>query len=181
MNHFNFSLGLNLKQKQIIAIILGVFLLVTIASKIIATRYMLYLHTLTDLSVACMSERLLLVDKSMTTNLQRGDIIAFKGPVIPGLFDQPKNLFKRIIAIEGDIVDVQGDTLYINGELVDHRPLKEKLHTLNLDAYYQDFKLTLGPNQLFVMGDQREYSFDSRYWGPTTYDQVIGKIIVALL
>jgi len=93
-------------------------------------------------------------------NLRRGDIVVFKAPSE----NLNKDYVKRIIALEGDEVEIRGKQVRIDG-----RPLAEpyKVHlygALLLDG--DDFgPVTVPRGQVFVMGDNRDNSADSRAWG----------------
>jgi signal peptidase I len=105
---------------------------------------------------------------------KRGDIIVFDSPTRPGLL-----LFKRVIATGGDSIRVEGDTIYLNG-----RPLSEPYARLEGPLIAQPWvaPATLPADKLFVAGDNRNVSFDSRYQGFGLVDStsVHGKVIYAL-
>ncbi len=97
---------------------------------------------------------------------QRGDVIVFEFPL-----DHNQNFIKRIIGIPGDhiVIDAAGN-VSVNGDTL-------------TEPYINDFEnaasgpknVTLGPNQYFVMGDNRGGSYDSRDWGPVKRNEIIGK------
>lgn len=84
-----------------------------------------------------------------------------------------ENLIKRVVAVEGDTIDMKDGKLYINN--------KEELETsVKGSTYSLDdsmFPLTLGKNQVFVLGDNRENSLDSRILGPIDLIQIKGKVV----
>ncbi|HOQ15945.1 MAG TPA: signal peptidase I [Defluviitaleaceae bacterium] len=87
---------------------------------------------------------------------QRGDIIAFKSPVNPS-----EHHIKRIIGIPGDTVEIKEGKVYLNGIL-----LKEDYILEPMDAKMagdMEYPLMIGPDSYFVMGDNRNISYDSRY------------------
>ena len=88
------------------------------------------------------------------SNMQRGDIIIFQPP--PSV-DSKYDYVKRLIAVPGDIVEVTNGILYINGEPMEEEYINE------LPNY--EFPATQVPeNNLFVLGDNRNYSYDSHLW-----------------
>lgn len=102
---------------------------------------------------------------------KRGDIIVFH-------YNQEKDYIKRVIALPGDIIEMKQDQLYINGQAVAESFLhaeKEVLqaHGLLLTKDFAAIQVEAG--HLFVMGDNRRNSEDSRSFGTIGMDQVIGR------
>jgi len=81
-------------------------------------------------------------------------------------------LIKRIVAVEGDVVDIKDGFLYINDVLQDEPYVKG--HTPGLGM---SFPLTVDEDYVFVMGDNRENSLDSRSFGPIHINSIEGKAI----
>jgi signal peptidase I len=97
----------------------------------------------------------------------RGDIIVFQYPL------NPQQIYiKRIIAIPGDIISVTNETVTINGVTL-HESYINKVDALN--PYPPIIKYIVGPNEYFVMGDNRGDSSDSRDWGFVPRQNIIGK------
>jgi len=109
-------------------------------------------------------------------NPQRGDIVVFKYPVDPS-----KDFIKRVIGIPGDVVEIRDKKLYINGQSVNH---DYGMHTdpriFGENARPRDNfgPVTVPPHSLFVMGDNRDESFDSRFWGFVDYKALLGKAFI---
>ncbi|HTO13989.1 MAG TPA: signal peptidase I [Candidatus Binatia bacterium] len=107
----------------------------------------------------------------------RGDIIVFKYPQ-----DEKRDFIKRIIGTPGDTVQVRGQQVFING-----KPLEESSYVRrNPTALphggsafcgyaYACEPLVVPPDSYFVMGDNRDNSQDSRYWGFVKRDKIKGK------
>jgi signal peptidase I len=107
-------------------------------------------------------------------SLQRGDVIVFIFPL-----DPDKDFIKRVIGVGGDTVSMVNKKLYINGvEVPDpHAVYRESALLPAGDVQKLD---NFGPvavpkGSLFVMGDNRDHSFDSRFWGFVPLKDVLGK------
>lgn len=104
--------------------------------------------------------------------VHRGDIVVFVFPQDPS-----KDFIKRVIAIAGDTVEVRGGVLYLNGaraaDVHAHFeiPADARVRSSERD-YFGPFKVP--PGDYFMMGDNRDRSYDSRFWGPVTGDAVEG-------
>jgi len=103
---------------------------------------------------------------------ERGDVVVFVYPV-----DPTKDFIKRVVGIPGDVVQIRNKHVYINGEVWD-----------DTHAYFADGSapgsgtprdmygpVTVPAGQLFVMGDNRDRSYDSRFWGFVGQEEVMGK------
>jgi signal peptidase I len=97
----------------------------------------------------------------------RGDIIVFQYPLNP-----QQSYVKRIIAIPGDIISVINETVIVNGVTL-HEGYINKDDALN--PYPPISNYIVGPNEYFVMGDNRGDSSDSRDWGFVPRQNIIGK------
>ena len=105
--------------------------------------------------------------------VQRGDVIVFIFPE-----DRSKDFIKRVVGVAGDAVEIRGKKIYINGQQVEDRYAHFEGDDLQniLPASRDDYGPTKVPeNHLFVMGDNRDRSYDSRFWGFVNLDDVRGK------
>lgn len=109
---------------------------------------------------------------------KRGEVIVFHVP------DEQRDFIKRVIAVPGDTVKVQGDTVYVNGKAIDEPYLKAaiaKAHAEGREYNNADFPNaqypdgTVPPGTLFVMGDHRDNSKDSRMIGYIPMSRVVGR------
>ncbi len=110
------------------------------------------------------------------TDPQRGDIIVFKFPQ-----DEGRDFIKRAIALPGEKVEVRGKQVYVN-----EKPLQEP-YAAHLDRAIQESPFSprdsfgpvvVPPGQLFMMGDNRDYSMDSRFWGFLDMKKIKGKAFI---
>lgn len=112
-------------------------------------------------------------------DIERGDIIVFRFP------EQPETDFvKRVIGVPGDTLDIRDKKVFING-----RPLDEPYVVFDDAQVYPDQPalpepwrsrdqfgpFRVGPGQYFAMGDNRDHSHDSRYWGPVPRGMIKGR------
>jgi signal peptidase I len=106
------------------------------------------------------------------TEPKHDDIVVFKFPEDPS-----KDFIKRVVGVEGDTIEIRNKKVYVNGEL------RESDFAIYLDPYVQyseQNRDNLGPlkvpeNSIFVMGDNRDYSYDSRFWGFVDLKDLKGK------
>lgn len=125
---------------------------------------------------------------------QVGDIVLFRWPVDPSM-----NFIKRVVGAPGDHVSYTNKVLTINGQEATQQPvgmamdsdeagqtwavqvMREMINGVVHEIYVrpdappQDFSIVVPPNQYFVMGDNRDNSNDSRYWGLVPEQNILGK------
>ena len=97
-------------------------------------------------------------------NYSRGDIASVRMP-------SDEYLVKRIVAIEGDTVDIRDGVVYINGSPLDG-------YGYTYAGVGNKYPVTIQNGQIFVLGDNREISVDSRAFGPISTSQTRGKIVL---
>ncbi len=107
---------------------------------------------------------------------KRGDVIVFEYPGNPSIY-----YIKRIIGLPNETVSIKnGKVSIINTENPKGLELNE-LYVQSNHASVDTSQTTLGPDEYFVMGDNRSQSSDSRTWGPLKRDLMIGRPFVRLL
>jgi signal peptidase I len=104
--------------------------------------------------------------------IKRGDIIVFVFPEDPS-----KDFIKRVIALPGETIEIRKKKIYING-----REIEDKWGFFS-DDYVGPPRDDFGPFQVpqghvFVMGDNRDESNDSRFWGPVNIENIKGKAFI---
>jgi signal peptidase I len=104
---------------------------------------------------------------------RRGDVIVFQYPE-----DPRKDYIKRCVATGGETVEMRDKALFVNGEAVDEPYVIHKQPQILPGEFNprDNFGPVLVPaRQLFMMGDNRDHSSDSRYWGPVDFELVKGR------
>jgi signal peptidase I len=128
-------------------------------------------------------ERLLLPMK----DIARGDVLVFKYPE-----DPERDFIKRVIGLPGDQIELKHKRVFVNGQRLDEPyvfyleeppPLpqdmtREAPHVSSGDPREFYGPVTVPPNHYFAMGDNRDNSQDSRYWGFLPRDYVKGRALV---
>ena len=128
-------------------------------------------------------------------DIRRGDIVVFLSPEQPGLF-----VVKRIVGIPGDRIHLRDGALYRNGQKLEEPYVQHKQRDYNeyrdnfpavpasemygvtssdwqatMSSYIRGDDIVVPPNSYFGMGDNRDVSKDSRYWGFIPRKNVIGR------
>ncbi|EMR07538.1 Signal peptidase IB [Bhargavaea cecembensis DSE10] len=105
---------------------------------------------------------------------ERFDIVVFHAP-------EQKDYIKRVIGLPGDHIEYRDDQLFINGEAYDEPYLDEYKEAVTDGTLTEDFTLedkiqreTVPEGHVFVMGDNRRFSKDSRHIGVIPFDEIIG-------
>jgi signal peptidase I len=107
---------------------------------------------------------------------QHGDIIVFTPPHEPD-----KDYIKRVIGVAGDVIEIRNKQLYRNNQLV---TADYEIHTdphlfpRGISPRDNFGPVTVPENSLFMMGDNRDSSLDSRYWGTVRLEKVKGKAMI---
>lgn len=138
---------------------------------------------------------ILVLRTPVTAEIKRGDIVVFDFPGEPSI-----RYAKRIIGIPGDVLEFKGRRLKLNGELVEtseqsapqtmssdgrlsYVTMKETLsgntYTVAYTKAEEDRKIsvTIPDGNYFVLGDNRDHSNDSRYWGFVPAQNLVGKVV----
>jgi len=113
--------------------------------------------------------------------VQRGDIVVFRSPETPSI-----DVVKRCIGVPGDTIEVRAKQLYINGKAVNDASYA--IHTDPITYSELSFSEqgrrrdnfgpeTVPPDRYFCMGDNRDFSYDSRFWGTLPSHLVKGRAL----
>jgi signal peptidase I len=110
-------------------------------------------------------------------DVNRGDVVVFERPpgASTGQNGEIKDLIKRVVAVGGDSIEAKEGNVFVNGEQVDEDYLEPGTPTDNLPL------TTIPDGQVFVMGDNRTNSEDSRIFGPIDEDAIVGRAFIRVL
>lgn len=97
--------------------------------------------------------------------IERGDVVVFEFP-----HNKNEDYIKRVIALPGETIEISNGFVYINGQ-----PIEEPYIKAPLDRDYP--AVNVPPEMVYVMGDNRNDSSDSRRWGSLSVGDIIGKAI----
>lgn len=101
----------------------------------------------------------------------RGDVVVFTPPA-PG---EDKPYIKRVIGVPGDEVEVRDGQVFVNGTALDEEYIGDRESNCPGTWEYCNTTVTIPEGTVYVMGDNRTNSEDSRYFGPVPEDNIIGK------
>ena len=107
---------------------------------------------------------------------EKGDIIVFKYPE-----DPKRDFIKRVIAVEGDVIESKNKVIYVNGKAVDEPYAQHTDASLRPGGI--EPRDNFGPHivpkeKYFMMGDNRDQSYDSRYWGYVDIRDIRGEALI---
>jgi signal peptidase I len=100
---------------------------------------------------------------------ERMDIVVFHYPL-----DLAEDYIKRVIGVPGDVVELRDTQVYVNAVPLDEPYINEACAPTSC----RDNVWNLGPDEFFVMGDNRNHSSDSRVFGPVKRELLVGEVLV---
>lgn len=113
---------------------------------------------------------------------ERGDVIVFEFPGDEGKsFFEKRDFIKRVIGLPGDVIEVKAKQVYVNGQPFTVPQEKHKdSEIIPSVASPRDFAgpVKVPADSYFVMGDNRDYSFDSRFWGYVNKSKIKGMAFI---
>jgi signal peptidase I len=108
------------------------------------------------------------LDSSSRSKLARGDIVAFRYPRDPS-----KSYIKRVIALQGETVEVQQGKILVNGISLSESYVDPKFNLSQMSHQ----SVIVPPHSYYVLGDNRDNSSDSRSWGVVPEELVFAKVL----
>ncbi len=106
----------------------------------------------------------------------RGDVVVFRYPV-----DRSKDFIKRVIGVGGDTIEIKDKVIYLNGKKMNdpHAFFADDAVVPSVIAQRDNFgPIKVPQGSYFVMGDNRDRSLDSRFWGFVKKDDFVGRALV---
>lgn len=117
-------------------------------------------------------------------DIHRGDVVVFERITMDGATVAHDDLIKRVVALEGDTVEIKNCELFVNGAVVSEEYLPEddlsQTDPNNRCGQPMVEKTTIPAGKVYVLGDNRPESFDSRRFGPIEEKYVIGRAFVVV-
>lgn len=109
-------------------------------------------------------------------DINRGDVVVFQRPAnMSAGPNAPDDLIKRVVGLPGDTLQTRQGRVYVNGRPLTEPYLAKGTTTLNIDD-----PVTVPKGRIWVMGDNRGDSQDSRVFGPIPEDSVVGRAFVVM-
>lgn len=102
---------------------------------------------------------------------ERGDVIILKSPKNPDI-----DFIKRVIGLPGETIKIEDDKVYLNSQLLNEPYLKVNTPIFPNGFMQNGIAVTVPENMIFVMGDNRPGSSDSREFGFIPYENIIGRV-----
>lgn len=107
------------------------------------------------------------------TNIERGDVVVVASPKNPDI-----DYVKRVIGLPGETILFSEGEVYINGQKLDEPYVNSKTNLWENGYAKEDIAITIPLNYIFVMGDNRARSSDSREFGPVPVSSIVGKTVI---
>lgn len=152
-----------------VAILLGALLVALLVTKFLIQAF--FIPSLSMFPALDIDDRVLVNKLSYDLHeVNRGDVVVFERPASQD--SEIKDLIKRVVALEGETIEARDGKVYVDGEPLDESYLQPGVVTTNLETQ------TVPPEHVFVMGDNRDDSRDSRFFGPLPEDLIVGRAFV---
>jgi signal peptidase I len=104
---------------------------------------------------------------------ERGDVIVFDFPEDPS-----KDFIKRVIAVPGDVIEIREKKVFLNGEELQESYIQHVDASASVPRRDNFGPVMVPENKYFVMGDNRDESYDSRFWGFVERNTIAGKALI---
>ncbi len=149
----------------------GIFFIILVAALFVLLRFVIGISAVGGASMEpVLQNRDVVIYLRGIKDLRPGDIVSMRVPA-------GEYYVKRVAAVGGDVVDIRGGEVYVNDEKIEDPRVKGKTYKKEGAVIYP---YTVRPGNVFVLGDNREVSMDSRAFGEVNLRQIRGKIVLRL-
>ena len=174
--------GLQLVREWVTVLVVALVIAITVRSLILQQFYI----SGPSMESTMYQDNRVLVNKLSYRlhDIHRGDVVVFDRVTVDGEIVQHDDLIKRVIALAGETISIKDCQVFIDGKLLEESylndydlaesELEDRCRVPAMDD------LVVPKNQLFVMGDNRPQSFDSRMFGPIEQSLVVGRAFVII-
>ena len=176
------SSGLQLVCEWVTVLVVALVIAITVRSLILQQFYI----SGPSMEATMFQDNRVLVNKLSYRlhDIHRGDVVVFDRVTVDGQVVQHDDLIKRVIALGGEKISIKDCKVFIDGELLPEPYLNDYdlAQTVVEDRCRVPMmdEMIIPDNQLFVMGDNRPQSFDSRMFGPIEQNLVVGRAFVII-
>jgi len=174
--------GLQLVREWVTVLVVALVIAITVRSLILQQFYI----SGPSMEATMFQDNRVLVNKLSYRlhDIHRGDVVVFDRVTVDGQVVQHDDLIKRVIALGGEKISITDCKVFIDGKLL-HEPylndydlaqtvIEDRCRVPMMD------EMIIPDDQLFVMGDNRPQSFDSRMFGPIEQNLVVGRAFVII-
>ncbi len=159
------------QKENIRTIIIAVILAVLLRTFIIEPRY---------IPSASMEPTLQIKDRIIVEKLssflrppQRGEILVFYPPKSPLIEDSSKAYIKRVIGLPGELIAIHDGQVFVNGKALTEPYISEPIDY----SLAPNFEIRIPEHSLWMMGDNRNNSYDSHVWGFLPEQNIVGRAV----
>jgi signal peptidase I len=162
---------MKLAQRRVTAVVLILLVACIVAAVILISTTGWNFHVVTYKSqdmkpTIGMNETIIITTRP--GNIRRGDLVIFKYPA-----DQSQRFIKRVVGLPGEVISIQKGRVFVGQKPLEEDYLDGKLNTANRSM--SDY--TIPPETYYVLGDNRDASNDSRFWGPLSAELIYGRVM----
>jgi len=174
--------GLQLVREWVTVLVVALVIAITVRSLILQQFYI----SGPSMEATMFQDNRVLVNKLSYRlhDIHRGDVVVFDRVTVDGQVVQHDDLIKRVIALGGEKISIKDCKVFINGKLLPEPYLNDYdlAQTVIEDRCRVPMmdEMIIPDDQLFVMGDNRPQSFDSRMFGPIEQNLVVGRAFVII-
>jgi len=174
--------GLQLVREWVTVLVVALVIAITVRSLILQQFYI----SGPSMEATMFQDNRVLVNKLSYRlhDIHRGDVVVFDRVTVDGQVVQHDDLIKRVIALGGEKISITNCKVFIDGKLLPEPYLNDYdlAQTVVEDRCRVPMmdEMIIPDDQLFVMGDNRPQSFDSRMFGPIEQNLVVGRAFVII-